>query len=288
MNKPLNNAAFKPAKNEPRLSSRALREAQNSLEMTLTNLRSDTQGLTHAEAAIRLQEKGANEVAHDKRPHALIQLLQAFNNPFIIVLMVLAAISAVTDIWLPMRDGKHDDVDYTGVSIIVTMVVLSGLLRFWQEYRSGKAAEALKAMVRTTATVLRRRAKSANPERNEIPMRDLVPGDIVTLSAGDMIPADIRLIESRDLYVSQAVLTGEALPVEKYDTLGSVAEKSAHAVASSEANMLDLPNITIIKFTLVAEVSVFCAFDTFALKKAFSLATRVLSRGTISIPHIRA
>ncbi|GAA0615309.1 magnesium-translocating P-type ATPase [Paenochrobactrum glaciei] len=243
MNKPFNNATFKPVKNEPRLSSRALREAQNSLEMTLTNLRSDTQGLTHAEAAIRLQEKGSNEVAHDKRPHALIQLLQAFNNPFIIVLMVLAAISAVTDIWLPMRDGELDDVDYTGVSIIVTMVVLSGLLRFWQEYRSGKAAEALKAMVRTTATVLRRRAKSADPERNEIPMRDLVPGDIVTLSAGDMIPADIRLIESRDLYVSQAVLTGEALPIEKYDTLGSVAEKSAHAVASSEADMLDLPNI---------------------------------------------
>ncbi|WOC16652.1 magnesium-translocating P-type ATPase [Pseudochrobactrum sp. MP213Fo] len=241
MNKPLNKNTFKADKAVPKLSSRAMKEAQNSLETTMANLRSNEQGLTNTDAALRLQEHGSNEVAHDKRPHALIQLLQAFNNPFIMVLMALAAISSVTDIWLPMRDGE--DVDYTGVSIIVTMVVLSGLLRFWQEYRSGKAAESLKAMVRTTATVLRRSSAGSVAERNEIAMRDLVAGDIVLLSAGDMIPADIRLIESRDLYVSQAVLTGEALPIEKYDTLGSVAEKSALAIAGDETDMLDLPNI---------------------------------------------
>ncbi|MFX8539157.1 hypothetical protein ABTL98_18890, partial [Acinetobacter baumannii] len=78
------------------------------------------------------------------------------------------------------------------------------------------AAEALKAMVRTTATVLRRGSATSNPEAFEIPMREIVAGDIVRLSAGDMIPADVRLIESRDLFVSQAVLTGEAIPVEKY------------------------------------------------------------------------
>lgn len=241
MNKPLKQTVFKADKTEYKLSSRAMKEAQNSLETTLANLRSDTKGLTSTDAALRLQENGTNEVAHDKRPHALIQLFQAFNNPFIMVLVALAAISSVTDIWLPMREGE--DVEYTGVSIILIMVGLSGLLRFWQEYRSGKAAESLKAMVRTTATVLRRNITGNASERHEVPMRDLVAGDVVLLSAGDMIPADIRLIESRDLYVSQAVLTGEALPIEKYDTLGSVAEKSAAAVAHHEADMLDLPNI---------------------------------------------
>ncbi|NWP01096.1 ATPase P, partial [Escherichia coli] len=85
---------------------------------------------------------------------------------------------------------------------IVTMVFLSGLLRFWQEYRSGKAADALKAMVRTTATVRRRGDEDAEAHIGEIPMAEIVVGDIVQLSAGDMIPADIRLLESRDLFVS--------------------------------------------------------------------------------------
>src|SRR5476649_2879831 len=125
----------------------------------------------------------------------------------------------------------------------MTMVLLSSLLRFWQEHRSAKSAEALKAMVRTTATVLRREQVGAQPTLREVPMRDLVAGDIVQLSAGDMIPADVRLIESRDLFISQAVLTGEALPVEKYDTLGDVAQKSASAVAEDEENLLDTPNI---------------------------------------------
>ncbi|MBP0500816.1 hypothetical protein J8J32_22325, partial [Mycobacterium tuberculosis] len=80
-------------------------------------------------------------------------------------------------------------------------------------------------------TVLRRNRATTPSEMLEIPMRELVAGDVVRLSAGDMIPADVRLIESRDLYVSQAVLTGEAIPVEKYDTLGAVAEKSALGIA---------------------------------------------------------
>ncbi|MDR2311549.1 MAG: magnesium-translocating P-type ATPase [Brucellaceae bacterium] len=274
MNKPLKNTVFQVDKDDRKLSSRAMKEARNSLDTTLANLRSDQQGLTNAEAALRLQENGANEVAHDKRPHALIQLLQAFNNPFIMVLMALAAISSVTDIWLPMRDGE--EVDYTGVTIIVTMVVLSGLLRFWQEYRSGKAAEALKAMVRTTATVLRRSSGGNTPERHEIPMRDLVAGDIVLLSAGDMIPADIRLIESRDLYVSQAVLTGEALPIEKYDTLGSVAEKSAAATATDEADMLDLPNICFMGTNVVSGTATAVVVATGARTYFGSLAKAIV------------
>jgi Mg2+-importing ATPase len=228
-------------KDDRKLSMRAVREAQNDIDLTLSNVKGHRDGLIVTDAVERLAKDGPNEVAHDKRPHALVQFLTAFNNPFIMVLMVLAAISVFTDIWLPLQAG--DDPDPTKVTIILVMVLLSGLMRFIQEYRSGKAAESLKAMVRTTATVLRRASAAAKPEPTEIPMRELVAGDIVRLSAGDMIPADIRLIESRDLYVSQAVLTGEAIPVEKYDTLGAVAEKSAYGVATDQTDMLDVPNI---------------------------------------------
>lgn len=226
-----------------KLSMRAAREAQNGLAVTLTNLNATADGLTELEAEGRLARGGHNEVAHDKPPHAIVQLLKALNNPFIYVLLTLAGISFFTDYWLPISQGQGDDADLTKVIIIMTMVSLSSLLRFWQEYRSAKSAETLKAMVRTTATVLRRPQKDRPPVLREVPMRELVAGDIVQLSAGDMIPADIRLIESRDLFISQAVLTGEALPVEKYDTLGDVAQKSATVSAAEQSNLLDLSNI---------------------------------------------
>ncbi|MEE1878650.1 magnesium-translocating P-type ATPase [Pseudomonas soli] len=228
---------------DTRLSMRAAREARNGLAVTLANLDASELGLTEHEAAKRLQRDGANQVAHDKPQPALVQLLKALHHPFIYVLLTLAGISFVTDYWLPVRAGDMEEADLTKVIIIMAMVSLSSLLRFWQEYRSGKAADALKAMVRTTATVLRRERHDQPAHLREVPMNELVAGDIVQLAAGDMIPADIRLIESRDLFISQAVLTGEALPVEKYDTLGNVAQKSAGGSASDESGLLDLPNI---------------------------------------------
>ncbi|EPE3623620.1 magnesium-translocating P-type ATPase [Serratia marcescens] len=216
-------------------------EATNSIAQTLANLKCNRNGLTQDDADERLEQFGANQVAHDKAPHALIQLIKAFNNPFIFVLMVLAAISFFTDYWLPRQSGEETEL--TGVIIILTMVTLSGLLRFWQEYRTNKAAEALKSMVRTTATVLRRSSYSAHPLTLEVPIRELVPGDIIQLSAGDMVPADVRLIASRDLFISQAILTGEAIPIEKYDTMGNVAQKSSDGEVSSENALLELSNI---------------------------------------------
>lgn len=241
MNTAFEQTALTPTKPDDRhLSLRAAAEAHNDVEVTLANVGGHLDGLTSEDAAERLAGEGPNEVAHDKAPPALLQFLEAFKNPFIAVLMVLAAISSVTDIYLPMRDGQEPD--YTGVLIIVTMVALSALLRFWQEYRSGKAAETLKAMVRTTATVRRRASPDATPELTEIPMAQIVTGDIVQLSAGDMIPADLRLIDSRDLFVSQAALTGEALPVEKYDICG----------VDDEADPLDLPSICFMATNVVS------------------------------------
>ncbi|WP_329906756.1 magnesium-translocating P-type ATPase [Serratia quinivorans] len=216
-------------------------EAKNSVDQTLANLKCNRNGLTQDDAVERLEQYGVNQVAHEKAPHALVQLFAAFNNPFIYVLMVLAAISFFTDYWLPARRGEETDL--TGVIIILVMVSLSGLLRFWQEYRTNKAAETLKSMVRTTATVLRRCSYSAQALTLEIPIRELVPGDIIKLSAGDMIPADVRLLASRDLFISQAILTGEAIPIEKYDALGNVSQKSSEDEVSSEHALLELSNI---------------------------------------------
>ncbi|ALR77790.1 magnesium-translocating P-type ATPase [[Enterobacter] lignolyticus] len=218
-------------------------EAFNSPEHTLSRLESDRRGLYVDDARERLLAYGRNEVAHEQAPPALLQLLQAFNNPFIYVLMALAVVSFFTDFWLPLRSGEETDL--TGVTIILTMVSLSGLLRFWQEFRTNKAAQALKSMVRTTATVLRRGGEGNEPLKMEIAVEELVPGDIIFLAAGDMVPADVRLLESRDLFVSQSILTGESLPVEKYDVMASVSGKDSQQLAAPDRSksLLELGNI---------------------------------------------
>ena len=218
-------------------------EAFHSPEHTLDRLNSSRQGLTTEEALNRLEEYGRNEVAHEKAPPALIQLLQAFNNPFIYVLMALAAVSTITDYWLPLRHGEETDL--TGIIIILTMVSLSGLLRFWQEFRTNKAAHALKSMVRTTATVLRREPDNMHPAQKEIPIEQLVPGDVIFLTAGDLVPADVRLLESRDLFVSQSILSGESLPVEKYDVIANVSGKNCEQLPTpnKDKSLLEMGNI---------------------------------------------
>lgn len=183
---------------------------------------SDT-GLTKAEARSRLLTYGLNEVTHEKAPGWYIQLLQAFINPFIGVLIVLAVISLITDVLI----HASADRDYSTVLIISIMVMLSVLLRFVQEYRSNRAAEKLKSMVKTTATVIRE-----DHGKQEIDIKQLVPGDIIQLAAGDMIPADVRILHSKDLFVSQAMLTGESVPVEKM----AAANPSAPHISVLELN----------------------------------------------------
>ena len=188
-------------------------EAHVEAAITLQRLHSSEAGLTQQQAAERLARYGANQVANEHAPHPLWQLLLAFNNPFIYVLLGLTAISFVTDYWLPLRRGEETDL--TGVTIMLTMVLLSALLRFWQEFRTNKAADALRSLVTARVSVLRRQQDDAQPTVIQLAQQDLVPGDIISLAAGDLIPADIKLITTRDLLIGQSALSGEALPVEK-------------------------------------------------------------------------
>ena len=174
-----------------------------------TQLTTTQYGLSDSEVIEKYEKYGKNEIAHDKAPKWYVQLLQTFLNPFVFVLIALAVISVVTDV-VYVEAGEES---WIGIIIIVTMVMISSLLSFVQEFRSNIAAEKLKAMIHTTTAVVR------NGITSEIPLEAVVPGDIIKLAAGDMIPADIRIISCKDLFISQSSLTGESLPVEKLATL---------------------------------------------------------------------
>jgi Mg2+-importing ATPase len=154
-------------------------------------------GLTSAEAAQRLAQYGPNEPVSVRRLSALVQLVHLFANPLVIILLVAGAISASL--------GQRTD-----ALIIITIVLLGIAINFWQTYRSQQAADGLRASVAPTATLLR------DGQWLETPLRAVVPGDVIRLSAGDLVPADARLVEARDLSVQQAMLTGESLPVDKH------------------------------------------------------------------------
>src|SRR6266566_3639508 len=155
-------------------------------------------GLSEAEAAERLQKCGPNEVASEEKHGWWHRLYTASRNPLVILLTVLAILSFAT-------------ADFRAGTVMLLMVVLGLSLRFVQETRADTAAAKLKAMISVTATVFR------GGQPSEIPLQQLVPGDVVKLSAGDMIPGDVRLLSAKDLFIIQATLTGESLPVEKTD-----------------------------------------------------------------------
>ena len=210
---------FKPAtasslSSETNTSDKLLESAQADAFEVLQKLNTKASGLNAEESLNRLKQYGPNQVAKEKRKSVFLQLILNFKNPLVVLLLVLGLISYLTG-------------DVRGTIIISVMVLLGIFLRFFQELRSDKAAEKLKAMVSTSATVLRA------GEKLEIPLKELVPGDIVSLSAGDMVPADVRLISAKDLHINQAALTGEALPVEK----------SADRSATYAENPLEMPNL---------------------------------------------
>jgi Mg2+-importing ATPase len=180
-----------------RVSPAVLDAARHDGEELLQSLRTTATGLTQAEAEERARATGPNEVAQERRQGWFVRLLKIIRNPLVILLGTLSAVSFATG-------------DARAGTVMAAMVVLSVTLRFVQEARADAAAAKLKAMIHVTATVLRDGAAK------EMPLRDLVPGDIINLSAGDMIPGDARVLSSKDLFVSQGSLTGESFPVEKF------------------------------------------------------------------------
>ncbi len=181
-------------------------------------LEAKPEGLTAEEVELRQEQYGQNDVRHDRPPTWYRQLLDAFINPFVGILVLIAVVSFIIDVWLAPPAEK----EYKTVVVVSIMVLISSMLRFVQEFKSSRAAERLKSMVKTTATVHRQPTG-----RQEVEIGELVPGDIIFLSAGDMIPADCRILQSKDLFVNQSVLTGEALPVEKRDQPVDIASKQS-------------------------------------------------------------
>ena len=163
----------------------------------LKQLQSSDKGLHSSDAATRLVAFGRNEISSQQRTKGLKLLFSYIKDPLSLLLLALAGISAITG-------------DIKATIIISLMMILSISLRYFQENRADHAAEKLKAMVHTTATVVR------DGKQIEIRLTEVVPGDIVHLSSGDMIPADLCVLTSKDLYINQASLTGESLPVEKH------------------------------------------------------------------------
>ncbi|MGZ3748146.1 MAG: P-type ATPase, partial [Pseudobdellovibrionaceae bacterium] len=227
---------------DQKINQLLLRVADVENDMALKALHSFPQGLTAEKVEERLKEFGRNVVAHEKAIPAAVMLLSNFKNPFILVLLVLGVVSYLTD-------------DIKGALVVSVMVIVSVIMRFVQEYRSSKAADALKAMVKTTATVTRQTKFDGIglvSHKMDIPFDEVVTGDIIHISAGDMVPADIRLLSSKDLFISESALTGESMPIEKYDTLGNIKEKSVSVASESSQNILEKSNLCFLGTNVVS------------------------------------
>jgi len=202
-------------------SKRLISIAQSNVDEVLHLFDTSLEGLSESDAKRRLEKFGLNEIAREQPIAWYIQLLKTMTNPLSLLLIVLAIISLATG-------------STVAALIIFAMVIFGGLLRFSQEFQSNKAAEKLRAMVSAKATVNRKdtityavsKEKRGVIAGKEIAVKLLVPGDIIFLSAGDMIPADVRLIAAKDLFLSQSTLTGESLPVEKHTELSEHNEKN--------------------------------------------------------------
>ena len=184
----------------------------------IKNYNINLNGLSSKEANDLLLKNGPNEIKNKKPKKWYNFFLESLLSPFNCILLCIIAILFYTDVYLPETPS------YANIIVIAILVISSTLLDFFEEYRSNKAAEKLKELVATTATVLR------DGKKVDIPIKNLVLGDIVYLSAGSMIPADLRILEETELYINQSSLTGESDSVKK--------------VSNSEFKFEDLDNIS--------------------------------------------
>lgn len=200
------------------------------------------EGYEESKVELMREEYGKNEITHQKGDSIIKRLIEAFINPFTIILLILATISFVTDVIMVSVDKR----DWTSVIIVTTMVLVSGILRFIQETKSNKAAEKLGEMVETTISVSR-----IGEGTIEIPINEIVVGDIIHLAAGDMIPADVRILKAKDLFISQSSLTGESEPVEK----------TSHSLDVNSKNPLDLENLAFMGSNVISGSAIAIAIN---------------------------
>ncbi|WP_255365331.1 magnesium-translocating P-type ATPase [Collimonas sp. OK242] len=218
----------------------------------LKHLQSSADGLLDGEARRRLAQYGPNLVAHEVRKGAFLRFLGLLASPLSLMLLALAVVNFFTgESW--------------GALVIAVMVVLSSLLSFIQEYRSDKAAQSLRSLVATKVTVLRRDVPKQGlvpgsapkpvpahaPLRRDIALSQIVPGDIIFLSVGDIVPADVRILASKDFFVSQASLTGESLPVEKFSQA-----IPSHAGVATDLGNVALMGTNVLSGTATAVVAI--------------------------------
>jgi len=203
-------------------------------------------GLSEEGVEERLKRYGKNEIARERRDKGLVMFIKTFINPFIGILMALALVSLIIDVLLVTPEER----DWATVIVISSMVLISAILRFIQEWKSSMASESLKKMVKNTASVFR----EGLSESIEVNISELVPGDIVYLAAGDMIPADIRIVESKDLFVSQSSLTGESDAIEKTPELIDGLHRTGSVV--------ELDNICFMGSNVVSGSAIGIVFET--------------------------
>ncbi|WP_462128200.1 magnesium-translocating P-type ATPase [Streptococcus parasanguinis] len=184
---------------------RLIAALQEPLESTFANYKTSALGLVDDQVEENRDAYGENVITKGQEDSMIKKIYESIINPFTVILLVIALVSFITNVWL----AKPGEQDPTTSIIIVTLVLISGGIRFIQELRSDKAASNLSRMIVNTATVLR------DGSEQEIPIDEIVVGDVIKLSAGDMIPADVVLIDSRDFFVQQSGLTGESDSVEK-------------------------------------------------------------------------
>lgn len=221
--------------NQSRKISENLFQVSNvSIIELFSKLNASDKGLTEADVQERIDEFGDNKVTQKKERSFIVRFIKCFIDPFTLVLIALSLVSILTDIVFVAKEER----DVKTVVIISIIVLISGVLKFVQEEKSTRAAENLKELVKTTTAVLR-----SETGIREIDIEDVVPGDLIHLSAGDMIPADLRLVSSKDLFITQSSLTGESEPVEKY---------SESKNGSKDVGVFDLDNMCLLGTSVVS------------------------------------
>ena len=223
-------------------SEKVFMAANQPLNSVLNYLQTTRLGLPPEEIETRQSLYGKNEVVHEKKQNLLSTFIKAFINPFIGVLTALIIISFILDV-LVAEPGEQD---WTAIVIIASMVFFSTILRFYQEWKANTSSQALLKMVSNTCSIKR----TGLPD-GEIDITGLVPGDIVLIAAGDMIPADIRIIEAKDLFVSQSSLSGESDPIEK-----------SPVIRKNIQNIMELNNICFMGTNVVSGSATGIVFGT--------------------------